>query len=223
MSFTIDNRSTYEEVCNNPHRFDSRYVEFAEKELARYKQFPPGPDNPHNRLIAHKVEVYEVKNPEWQKKGENNLVAVGELEKLLGPIDFGQLLSSEDEIFSEKVVKENAKRRLPNGNFIRRTIFKKVPSEEFRLEEARKYFEIDFNEDYARSYEFNIDKKTISQSRPLEFHIISYFSIDGHTLEKEKRIARMLFPIKKTYVASSAPFAKAPIKHRPPIIKFYKK
>lgn len=82
-----DNRDVYRRILGQGEPYSEEY----ENALRQLEQFPPC--IPHDRLAAHKVNVYEITEPRWQKfKGL--LVPRGRLRRVFSA-DLGEMLKNE--------------------------------------------------------------------------------------------------------------------------------
>ena len=186
-----DNRDFYQHCLDNPDYGALICVteRNAKEQIEMLDRFPP--EQPLERLIGHKVEVYALRNPVWRKKGRL-FIPVGELEELL-VVDLGEELLGQMKGNSvvEEVVEENAKFELPDGSVIYGTRKKKVPVSDSAITEVEKYLNIGFDMVFA-SYKATI-KRDVMIAGPLEYHLTKYVLFNGENVEEQKKVARASF------------------------------
>jgi len=170
--------------------------EKAREELEFYKRFPP--EKLHDKLVAQRISVFAVQNPQWKAQGKYCVVAQGTLDCLL-TVDLGQelLRTRGREPFREETLAEEKEFAFPDGTFIRGRHFKRIPGEEGLLSRARQYCKVDF--DHAAYgykiplYTASIGKEFASKEQPVEYGVTSYVLIDGSLISEKKEVVRAVF------------------------------
>ncbi|MDP3640493.1 MAG: hypothetical protein Q8R53_04830 [Nanoarchaeota archaeon] len=191
-----DNSEFFRRILTEERSYGGITPEKAREELEFYKRFPP--EQPHDRLIAQRISVFAVQNPQWVAQGKRSVIAKGTLECLL-TIDLGQelLRTRGKEPFHEETLAEQAEFLLPDGTFIRGRHFKRIPGEEGLLSLARQYFKVELDHTaYGYKiplYTVTIGKERASAERPLEYAVTSYITIDGSPLSEKKEVVRAAF------------------------------
>ena len=191
-----DNSEFFRQIVQEERSYGGITPEKAWEELEFYKRFPP--EKLHDRLVAHRISVFAVQNPQWKAQGKYCVVAQGTLDCLL-TIDLGQelLRTRGREPFREETLAEEKEFALPDGTFIRGRHFKRIPGEEGLLSRARQYFNVDF--DHAAygyknpKYTVSIGKERASTERPLEYAVKSYITIDRSLISEKKEVVRAAF------------------------------
>ncbi len=178
-------------------RMDGWDAESVKRQLAFLVNFPP--DIPHNRLVAHRVEISAVRNPVWQKKGKL-LVPKGDLENVLS-LDFGSyILKICDEELSMREYLENMTVDLGDGTVIEGIRIKKsnyhgasnrrtIPNEHLNITYDSSMYAVKKEFDYH----FEIKRDSITTEQPKEFHIQEYVMVDGVKVEEQKEVVKSAF------------------------------
>lgn len=182
-----DNSAFYEDILR---RKEGGILEdVAHTNLALYDRFPPS--EPHNRLVAHTISVYEIPDVRWVPHGKKLLVPIGSLEHKV-TVDMGNVLvqMAGKEAFVEEEIARNVLQQLPDGTFIRGTTYRRVPREE-TLSQLQEYVIINLREN--GSYSFALRKDVISIEKPLEFEVTKYIRIDGEMIEEERKRVQAAF------------------------------
>jgi hypothetical protein len=164
-----DNRDFYKGCLEHPK--DAALIgvteKIAENQLKFYKDFPP--EKIHNRLVGHKIAIYDVINPRWSKRGKL-VVANGSLEKRFS-FDFGE------------EIKKACESGLKNK--------KSVTNENLMIDFDSSHYPDTF------CYSFDIKRKLINSQNPKEFYVTQYVLIDGKIMSEKKEIARAGFEAKR--------------------------
>ena len=90
--------------------------EIARQNLALQEKFEPGIE--HTRLVSHVINIFEVKDVNWRKKGDL-VIPKGNLEQLLS-LDLGhqiKIICDEDQEFKEEEL-GNLTIALPDGTYL---------------------------------------------------------------------------------------------------------
>ncbi len=205
-----DNTSFYRHCLSHPEEAAEVGVkkEVAEAGLDFLKRFPPNRE--HDKLSAHKAEVYVLRNPVWQRRGEL-LIPQGDLEVIFS-MDFGDAIKQiceEESKMQERLgvttidlgdgtIVTGVRIRKSNygGTSNRRTI----PNEHLLIN----FDSSNYEETGDFTYAFDINRPSITTKQPKEFHIQSYLLVDGEEAWKEREVARAAF--------KPAPDGKTPVK-----------
>ncbi|MBI1968576.1 hypothetical protein HYS49_01565 [Candidatus Woesearchaeota archaeon] len=191
-----DNSEFFLQIVHEERSYGGITPEKAREELEFYKRFPP--EKLHDRLVAQRISVFAVQNPQWKMQGKNGVVAQGTLDCLL-TIDLGQelLRTRGKEIFQEELLAVEKEVALPDGTFIRGRHFKKNLLEEGLLALARRYCAVEFNHTpYGYKiplYTITIGREFVSKEQPVEYGVTSYVMIDGQLIHEKKEVVRAVF------------------------------
>ncbi len=195
-----DNRQVYENALAAGEKNALNMTpEELESRLDLFDRFPPG--EPHSRMIAHKIEVYNLSAPRWEQHGKRLLIPKGSLEHII-TMDFGDEIKKACGLNTEEVLEENARYELLDGSVI---IGKRVRTTSYagKIDSRKMYsewFEVIFDQsNYAKQgyfhYELRIKTEEFTPSNVREYHITSYVKINDETIQQKKQFARPLFKL----------------------------
>lgn len=193
-----DNRELYQKVADNLRESRKRREE-ARFSLELYDLFPPGTE--FKRLVAHRVQVLEIANPEWQRRGKLTFPR-GKPEQLaeLVNLDLGPELMREDglDLYDWVQKTTNAIHYLGERRRIVGIEYEAVLREESALAKLDEFFEIRIEKD-RRSYHLKMKREAFQRAvsnaeRPREIHLESYLRLMNNdhdlTFGRAKSIAR---------------------------------
>ncbi len=177
-----DNRRLYQDCLDG--KVMSMDPREAKRELDFLKRFSP--EAPHDRVVAHALSIYSIKNPAWSKPKKGTRIALpnGEEEKIM-EIDLGSelLRFSGSSPYVEEVVKQNVVRELSDGTFIRGDVYKLVLLDGSSLKELEQYVSYIFENGH---YSFSLLPKIQSASKVVIYDVTKYVSIDGQRIKENR-------------------------------------
>lgn len=182
-----DNSAFYEEILRRKE--GGILEEVARTNLALYARFPPS--EPHDRLVAHAISVYDISDVRWVPHGKQLVVPAGPLEHKV-TVDLGKVLVHMvgKEAFVEEEMARNVLHPLPDGTFIRGTTYRRIPREE-TLSQLQAYVALDLHDN--GSYSFALRTDAVGIERPPEFEVTKYIRIDGETIEEDLKRVQAAF------------------------------
>ncbi len=184
-----DNREYYRQVISDCESSPS-LRKMAAEGLSLQEQFSLSIR--HTRLIGHRIGIYAFQNHTWEEQGDR-FVAVGELEQLL-EIDLGQeLVKMAGHPFDTEIVKKNVLVPKSDGSYVLGVQMRDVLRKTEAVKAAESYLKIQFNFDGYADYHFKLLREPVSLARPLEFQVVTYFSVDEKLVEEKKSIIRARF------------------------------
>ncbi len=203
-----DNREFNREKLQKWERGESIYplnVEYVKEHLQFLEQFSP--DRLHDRLVAHRVQVYKHSPLSWTKKGKS-LIPSGPLE-LLVDVDLSEALQrwTGRQPYREEVLEENVTHILSDGTEIHGKRIRKVEAIGANMEALGKYLIMERDKRLNRpNYTLRINRRNIDLNQPREYHITTYVTVDGIPVMEKKEIGRPVFiPDKIPYQDSVQP------------------
>lgn len=192
-----DNRDNYQKIVEDPLS-SKKEREKAEDNLRLLELFPPG--TYFQRLLAHRLKVFDIANPTWQRKGKLTYPR-GELE-IIVDLDLGPELMREEgiDLYEWVPKRHNVIHYIEKEKKIIGTEYEAVLREESALAKISEFFDIEIDRD-DQAYNLKMKKgafaRALSGLTPLEIYFESYvrFINAEHdlTLELEKIIARAGF------------------------------
>lgn len=172
-----DNRKEYERMLRteSPHSREYRQRLW---DLEILERFPPGV--PHDRAAAHKIEAYEIQEPQWIEINSKNIKHFREAPK---------------KVFEKSLI-TITRQLIPQGRG--RKVFSADLGEALKNErfEGNEFIDIHFDLDRALShYTFYMKAGEMSREKPLEFHIRQYVGINGTEVDEERKPAIVASPM----------------------------
>ena len=178
-----DNRKLYQDCL------DGKVMSMDPREAKRQLDFLErfSPEVPHDRVVAHALSIYSIRNPAWSKPKAGTRIALphGREEKMI-EIDLGAelLRFSGSSPYVEEVVKQNVVKELSDGTFIRGDIYNRVLVDGSSLKELEQYVSCVFEE--KGHYSFSLLPEIQSASKVVIYDITKYFSVDGQRIEENR-------------------------------------
>ncbi len=177
-----DNRRLYQDCLDGKVKgMDQRE---AKRELDFLERFSP--EVLHDRVVAHALSIYSIKNPAWSKPRAGTRIALphGEEEKIM-EIDLGSELVrlSGGSPYVQEVVTRNVVKELSDGTFIRGDVYRYVLPEESSLRELEQYVSCIFEDSH---YSFSLLPKIQSASKVIIYDLTKYVSIDGQLIKESR-------------------------------------
>ncbi len=177
-----DNRRLYQDCLEG--KVMSMDPREAKRELDFLERFSP--EAPHDRVVAHALSIYSIKNPAWSKPKSGTRIALphGKDEKVL-EVDLGSelLRFSGGSPYVEEVVKQNVIKELSEGTFIRGDVYRRVLPDGSSLRELEQYVSCVFED---RHYSFSLLPKIQSSSKVIVYDVTKYVSIDGQLIKESR-------------------------------------
>jgi len=188
-----DNRQEYERWLDKSNIHSTSMDKKQAREMLKlYQRFPP--QQPHDRLVAHKVTVYHVKNPTWQQKGQLS-IPFGELETIL-TIDLGKELQKDLVEAVPEMVQKNALVPLGDGSYVKGDIIRIPPRVFEEIAKVKKYLVVEMDS-RGLGYELDLAPAQFSILEPLEYHVFSYVEINREIIRESDDILRAGFKERK--------------------------
>ena len=162
-----DNRQEYERILNtvNPHSKEYRDRLW---DLEILNKFPPG--MPHDRAAAHKIDAYEIQDPQWIEIETKSLKHFREPPK--------RKLETFVCITQKQLIPQGRGKKLFSAD-----LGEVLKNERF---EGNEFIDIKFEQHRTMShYTFSMKAGNMNSERPLEFHIRQYVAINGVEIDKE--------------------------------------
>lgn len=184
-----DNRQEYERWLDRSNIHSTNMDKKHAREMLKlYERFPP--QQPHDRLVAHRVDVYRVKNPTWRQKSQLD-VPFGELETIL-TIDLGKELQKDLVEAVPEVVQKNVLLPLGDGSYVKGDVIRIPPRVFEEIAKVKKYFVVEMDS-RGLGYELDLAPAQFSILEPLEYHILNYVKINGEDIRESNDILRAGF------------------------------
>mgnify|MGYP001563920962 CR=1 FL=1 len=175
-----DNRKNYEQILRTESHFSREYRR-ALWDLEVLEKFPPGIK--HDRVVAHRINAYEIQEPQWVEISTNKIKRWREAPKKV----FEHTLHT----VTHQLIPQGPGRRVLSTD-----LGEALKEESFA---GNEYIDIRFELDRNFSrYTFFMKAGEMGRDKPLEFHIRQYIAINGTEIDEVQQhtiVASPMFSI----------------------------